>query len=320
VTPDLSVVVVSHNGRDVALETLRSAHASSGPIDVEWFVVDSGSSDGTPDAIEAEFPDVTLLRHGNIGFAAGNNVALPRASGRYVLLLNPDVSIQKGTFAGLVAALDAQPDVGAASVVQLHADGSLQRSIRRYPSARRALAEALFAHHTPLGRRLGEVEERDSEYRRDRDADWLVGAFLIMRREAATAVGLLDERFFLYSEETDLCRRIRDLGWRLRHLTVMEVTHYGSGSYRPQLAAQLSHSKALYGEKHLGRAGSAAQRGALALGHAVRLVGARARVRRRPELRDRVDAERMALRVVLKQSPPPFAPEAEPTTREPLPR
>ena len=110
--PDVSVIVVTHNGREMALTTLRSARAASAGIEVEWFVVDAGSSDGTADAIEREFADVRVFREANNGFAASNNVALAQARGRYVLLLNPDVEIRSGTLADLVEAMDARPRAG----------------------------------------------------------------------------------------------------------------------------------------------------------------------------------------------------------------
>src|SRR5918998_1055209 len=110
--PDLSVIVVTFNGRDMALTTLRSARAAAGAASVEWIVADSGSTDGTPEAIERAFPDVLVLRGENRGFAAGNNRGLAVATGRHVLLLNPDVEIRSGTLEELVAAMDARPAIG----------------------------------------------------------------------------------------------------------------------------------------------------------------------------------------------------------------
>src|SRR6185436_4634418 len=141
--PDLSVIVVTHDGAERALATLASARDATGDIVAEWHVVDSGSTDGTPAAIEQRFPEIALTRLQNVGFAAGNNVALREARGRYVLFLNPDIEIVAGTFADLVAALDARPQVGAASVVQTWPDGTLQRTIRRFPTPVRQLGEAL---------------------------------------------------------------------------------------------------------------------------------------------------------------------------------
>jgi N-acetylglucosaminyl-diphospho-decaprenol L-rhamnosyltransferase len=243
--PDLSVIVVTHGGRDLALTTLRSARAAAGAARLEWFVVDSGSPDDTAAAIEREFVDVIVLRRGNIGFAAANNVALPRARGRYVLLLNPDVEIVRGTFGGLVAEMDRRPEVGIASVVQRWPTGAIQSSIRRLPSPGRQLVEALTTERFSLGRDR-EAELDEAAYARETDADWLVGAFLIARREAVADVGPMDERFFLYSEEKDWCYRFKLAGWGVRHLPVMEVIHHVGGYSRPALLAQLTFSKLLF--------------------------------------------------------------------------
>jgi GT2 family glycosyltransferase len=306
--PDLSVIVVTYNGREMALATLRSALASAGDATIEWLVVDSGSSDGTPDAIASEFPEVQVFRRSNRGFAAGNNVALEGAAGRYVLLLNPDVEIRSGNFDDLVAAMDARPDVGMASVVQRGTAGELQPSIRRFPSPLRSLGESLFAAHWPLLRTLQELETRADRYVDERHADWLVGAFLIARREAVEDVGPMDERFFLYSEEIDWCFRFWQAGWRVAHLPVMVVTHHAGKRSRGDLISQLSHSRLLFAGKHFGRLRAAGIRVALGLGHAIRLAVFGPPSLLRPVLRERVRGERAGLAVVLGLSGPPLGP------------
>ncbi len=285
--PDLSVIVVTHDRTELALATLRSARAAAGALEVQWLVVDSGSTGDTPNVIERELPEVSVLRCANIGFAAANNRGLAFAGGRYVLLLNPDVEIVSGTFADLVAALDARPEVGIASVIQQGADAELQHSIRRYPSPRRAFGEALAL---PWGG-WREEEQAPSCYREERSVDWLVGAFLIARAEAVREIGGLDERFFLYSEETDWCYRARAAGWDVRHLPQMVVTHHTAATYRPELAAQLSYAKLLFARKHYRRARAGAIHAALAVRHL---------------LRARVAADRRALAVVTGVARPPF--------------
>ena len=299
--PDLSVIVVTHGRPELALATLRSAHAAADGLDVQWLVVDSGSTDDTPEQIERSFPHVRVLRCENIGFAGANNRALALAAGRYVLLLNPDVEIVSGTLHELVAALDARPEVGIASVIQQGSDEQLQFSIRHYPSALRAFGEALaLPWH---GSR--EEERVASRYREEGAAEWLVGAFLIARAEVIEAVGGLDERFFLYSEETDWCYRAHAAGWEVRHLPQMVITHHTTPSTRPDLVAQLSYAKLLFARKHYRRGPRAAIRAALATRHLLRVLGLAARSpSRRPG--DRLAAERRALAVVAGVAPPPF--------------
>ncbi len=309
---DLSVIVVTHNRAELALMTLRSAYAAVRELDVEWLVIDSGSADGTPEQIEAALPYVRVLREANIGFAAANNRGLEHVRGRYVLLLNPDVEIDAGTFDELVATLDAKPEIGVASVVQNAPDGTLQYSIRRFPSAWLALGEALAAARwTPL-RRWREEQPRPALYRSQAAADWLVGAFLIARAEALAQVGPLDERFFLYSEETDWCFRFHRAGWVVAHLPTMAVTHHSGHAPGPDLSAQQSYAKILFARKHYGRASSAAIQAALALRHALRAGLATGAGLLRPRWAARAAVERRALAVVLGVSAPPFASPAQP--------
>jgi GT2 family glycosyltransferase len=299
--PDLSVIVVTHGRPELALSTLRCAHAAATGLEVQWLIVDSGSSDDTPDRIERAFPHVSVLRCENIGFAGANNRALALARGRYVLLLNPDVEIVSGTLRELLATLDARPEVGIASVIQQGSDTGLQLSIRRYPSVLRAFGEALA-----LPWRGSHEEERAvARYAEEGSADWLVGAFLIARAEVVRAIGGLDERFFLYSEETDWCYRARAAGWEIRHLPQMVVTHHTTPSTRPDLVAQLSYAKLLFARKHYRVPRRAAIRVALATRHLLRVLGLTVRS---PSGRagDRLAAERHALAVVTGVSSPPF--------------
>jgi GT2 family glycosyltransferase/peptidoglycan/xylan/chitin deacetylase (PgdA/CDA1 family) len=311
--PDLSVIVVTHNGRGKAMDTLASAQAAQGWLDAEWFVVDSGSTDGTPDAIERSFPDVRVLRRENRGFAAANNVALELARGRYVLLLNPDVEFTHGNLGELVAAMDARPETGIASVIQTEPDGTVQASIRRFPSVLRSIGEALFSYHWPLGRALQEPVAPGPRYERPGDADWMSGAFLIARASAVAQVGPLDERFFLYSEETDWCYRFNRAGWGVEHLPVATVVHHCGGGSDGALKPQLTHSKMLFARKHYGRLRAAAMRASLVLGHALRVIsGSVLGLFAGGERRARARNEVVALKVALGGAPPygPYAKDA----------
>jgi GT2 family glycosyltransferase len=307
--PDLSVVVVVHNGREMALRTLRSARARLGGIEAEWIVVDSASTDGAPEAIEREFTDIEVLRVPNRGFAAGNNAGLALARGRYVLLLNPDVEILDGNLGDLVAALDSRPDVGIASVVQRGTGGELQHSMRRFPSPLRDLGESLFAARWPVLREMQELDLREERYLRESSAEWVVGAFMCVRAETIASVGGLDERFFLYCEEVDWCLRARRAGWDVRHLPAMTVTHHAGRRDSGDLRAQLAHSRRLYATKHHGRAGAAGIVAALALGHVLRILLSVSLAPFNPAARRRLAGEAGALAVLLGFAEPPLRSE-----------
>lgn len=305
--PDLSVIVVTHNRPDLAVQTIRSARAATGNISVDWHVVDSGSTDPVADVIEREWPDIDVRRVDNIGFAAGNNDALERTRGRYVLLLNPDIEVTAGTLEQLVATLDARPEVGMASVIQRGPDGSIDYSIRRDPDPVRMLAEALAPGRLAKQLRLSEVETRVSRYETESPSDWLCGAFLIARAEAVRDVGGLDERFFLYSEETDWCYRCRRAGWDVRHLPVMTVIHHRNKGYAGDLLAQLTYSRMLFARKHFSDRNARRMRHAAVVNHLVRAMAFGALGAWRDAFAARAKNERRALAVILGRSAPPFA-------------
>jgi GT2 family glycosyltransferase len=313
--PDLSFVVVTHNGRELALRTLRSARRSLGDLRAEWIVVDSASSDGTPEAIERELGDVRVHRVANRGFAAANNVGIARAAGRYVLLLNPDVEVREGSFADLIAALDSRPDVGIASVVQRGKDGELQWSMRRFPSPLRSLGESLLAARWPVASSLQQLDTHAERYGREASPDWVVGAFLCARAEAIASIGPMDERFFLYSEEIDWCLRARRAGWDVRHLPVMTVTHHAGRRNGGDLMAQLAHSRKLFAHKHHGPVGAYAIRVALALGYTLRITLRAPLVPFSRDARRRMRSEAGALLVIVGLAQPPLkatAPNGDP--------
>jgi GT2 family glycosyltransferase len=148
--------------------------------------------------------------------------------------------------------MDAQPTVGLVGVRQVDANGALDMTIRRFPNALRALGDALSAEHLP-GRPgwLGERELDPAAYDREVDCDWTSGSFMLARREAIESAGFLDERFFMYSEETDLCRRIRGAGWEVRHLPSMTILHYGAQvGVDPTIESLGAYNRVAYARKH----------------------------------------------------------------------
>jgi GT2 family glycosyltransferase len=289
---DVCVIIVSHNGKrwlDAALSTL---YASAGDLDLDVVVVDNGG-DGSAAYVEERFPQARTIVCANRGFGAANNEALATADARYVLFLNPDTEFLSGDLEGPVAALDRRPRIGLAGVRQVGAGGELAPSIRRFPSTRNMLAEALAVERIPALRRfLGERVLAPSAYERETACDWTSGSFMIARREALADTGGFDERFFLFSEETDLCRRLKDAGWDVAHLPLVTIRHFESErSATPRMEAQAAYARLQFARKHFARV--APYRLAMALRYALR-------ARREPG--------RAALETVLKEESPIPAP------------
>ena len=292
---DLAVIVVSHDQArwlDPCLSTLRE-HA--GPLDLDVVVVDNGAHERVE-----ERADARVLRTENRGFAAANNAGLAQIDARWVLFLNPDTEVLEGSLAGLLAKLDARPEVGVAGVRQVDADGRLTPTMRRFPSGTRALGDALGLERL-RGRpgRLGERELRLERYEHEFEGDWTIGSFLLARREALDAAGRFDERYFLYSEEVDLCLRVRQAGFRVVHEPSLTILHHGSTgrAVDPRLASQNAWAQLQYARKNLSAPSRAALRAALVLRYGVRSLHGEPQRRR---------AARAAAALLLGRRRPPF--------------
>jgi GT2 family glycosyltransferase len=250
---DLAVVIVAIPNQkhwfEACLPTIRQ-HA--GDIAVDVVVAENGSTDGTRELIEREFPWARVVACENRGFAHGNNRAIMTSDARYFLFLNPDTQILEGTFAALIDQLDKRPEIGLAGVKQVLIDGELSLTIRRFPSPTRALFEGLGSERFPFRASwLGERELDPAAYTRETRCDWTSGSFMLARREALLSAGLMDERFFLYSEEPDLCRRIRLAGWQIVHLPSMTILHHTSkGRINPKMITQEAFARRQYAAKY----------------------------------------------------------------------
>lgn len=267
--PPVGVVIVSWNVRDLLHEALASLAASTAPTRV--VVVDNASTDGSAAMVAAAFPAVALIANAdNRGFTAGNNQGFAAlgvdvrarrvapGAPRHVLMLNPDAAVAPDAVALLAGYLDAHPDAGAVGPLVLNPDGSVQPSRRRFPTPLTGLLES-----TPLGWRWpGSPAARrfhmaDVPIGSDGPVDWVTGAALMVRSDALAAAGGFDEGFFMYSEEVDLCRRLRDAGWATHFCGAARVTHHEGKSSEQGLAARhvrFHRSRVRYFWKHHGRA------------------------------------------------------------------
>jgi GT2 family glycosyltransferase len=301
---DLAVIVVSTNEVRWLEPCLRTVFEHAGDVSLDVVVVDNESTDGTREFVESTFADARVVDSRNKGFAHANNRGAMTCDARYVLFLNPDTEIVSGTFGDLVAALDERPEVGLAGVRQMTSDGTLWPTIRYFPSVSRAAAEALGSERWRRRPRwAGERELRLELYEREITCDWTSGSFMLARREALLSAGLLDERFFIYSEEPDLCLRLKRAGWETRHLPTMTIVHHaGKGGVRPKMIAQDAYTRRQYAHKHLSPMVRSAYLSAVLARHALRALAPG----RAGQSAQRRAASRLAMNTLLGSVPPPF--------------
>lgn len=258
VVSDLSVSVVSYRTPALLRQCLGALERERSATDLDVTVVDNASGDGSPEMVASEFPWVRLIRNQrNLGFGAAHNQALRIADGRYLLVLNSDATPAPGALRMLLNYLDAHPRVAVAGPRLRYPDGRVQPSRRRFPTVATLLLESTqlqrFSPDNPVLRRYYVADRSDDE---PQDVDWLVGACLCVRASAAAEVGFFDERFFMYSEELDWCRRFGAAGWRVAYVPQAEVVHVEGASARLDLAARATlfqTSKLQYAAKWHGR-------------------------------------------------------------------
>lgn len=242
---DVSVVIVSFNTRELLGECLTSVYQQEG-VSMEVLVVDNASRDGSARMVLENFPRaIVTASRSNLGFAGANNAAFARARGRYIVLLNSDAFLRPDTLRQAVAMMDADPGIGLLGGLLVGRDGSWQPSARLFPSVINDLLTitglaARFRHSRIFGR----VDRTWADPKENASTDWVPGAFSVVRRDVLEAVGRFDERFFLYYEEVDLCRRIKAAGFRISYRPELEVTHIGGESSRTMTRLSLSSSGA----------------------------------------------------------------------------
>jgi GT2 family glycosyltransferase len=244
--PDVSIVIVSFNTRHVLRECLESIARESVGLEVEVWVVDNNSSDGSPEMIEQEFPSVHLIRsRTNLGFGAANNAAFASVRGRYVVLLNSDAFLCPDSLRLSVKHMDEHPQAGLGGARLIGRDHSWQPSARMFPNI---LTDAFvyfgLASRYPKSRLFGRFDRTWADQSSAGEVDWVVGAYSIIRAEALARAGSFDPAFFLYSEEVDLCKRIKAAGYQVWYWPDIVVIHIGGESSRQVKTLEMSSTGA----------------------------------------------------------------------------
>jgi GT2 family glycosyltransferase len=240
----LSFILVNWNTKGHILAALHSIAGTVGDYRHEIFVVDNGSIDGSPAAIKKAFPEVRLIRNEeNLGFAHAVNQALARATGSYCVLVNSDARLMKDAIKSLATFMEENPDVGIAGGQLMNEDGSRQNSIAPFPSLatelfNKRLLRILFPHRYP---------GKEREYPAPLDVDSLVGACIIVRRQAIDEVGMLDEGYFFFMEETDWCLRMKKQGWRISFVPQARILHLqGVSASKAKAEARIEYYRSRY--------------------------------------------------------------------------
>jgi N-acetylglucosaminyl-diphospho-decaprenol L-rhamnosyltransferase len=244
---DASVVIVTWNALPWLEQCLDSVRGH------DTVVVDNGSTDGTVELVRERYPDVRLVEQENRGMGGGNNTGMRSSDGRYFFLLNPDAWVVGGGLERLVEFADAHPEAAVVGPRLLNTDGTLQRSVRGEPTLWRLATEYWFIRKlAPRSRLLNPLYAGGFAHDEVREADWLYGPALLVRREAADAVGLFDEDFFMFSEETDWLTRFRRAGWKVLFFPGAEVVHVGGASHGGRMYVENLRGHLRFIDKHRG--------------------------------------------------------------------
>jgi N-acetylglucosaminyl-diphospho-decaprenol L-rhamnosyltransferase len=266
----VDVVVVSYNSR----EHIRACVEPLARLaDVQVIVVDNASADDTLAAV-ADLDVHAIALTTNTGFAHGCNVGIAAGEAPYVLLLNPDAEMDEASLQGLVAVLEDESEAGAVAPRIVDGDGKLDFSLRRFPRLRSTFAQALYLHRVfPRASWTDELVRDEAVYARRGSPEWVSGACMLLRRAALERLGGLDDGFFMYSEDVDLCKRLQDEGFGLRFEPDAIVVHEGGASApRATLLPVLVASKIRYARKHRGPVYAALERVGVGLGATARIV------------------------------------------------
>jgi len=245
--PDLSVIVVNYNAGDHLMRCLTSVYAAAGDATLEVFVIDNASRDGSAARAKESFPGIALVQNrDNRGFAAAVNQGLRASAAPFAFVLNPDAEVSLGTLGALVKLARERPRAALLGPLIRNSDGSLYPSGRTFPSISEAVGHAFVGPFRPDNRFTRRYTMAGWDRTTEREVDWVSGSAMLLRREALDQVGMLDEGFFLYGEELDLCTRLAGRGWKVVFTPEVEVTHEGGVSTGRSRRMNLIHSRSIY--------------------------------------------------------------------------
>lgn len=226
---DLSIIIVNFNTGKFVTRCLDFIEKNPPSGSYEIFVVDNNSADNSVQLIREHYPGVHLIRNSaNFGFSYANNQAIGRSRGRYILILNPDTVVTRSALDELIDFMDSHPEAGVGGAKILNFDGSIQYSCRRFPTVLNVFfgRQSVFMKFLPSNRISEQYLMMNEDYSKDIEVDWVFGAAMILRRKALMEVGIFDEHYFIFVEDTDLCYRMRSKGWKVFFISNATVFHH----------------------------------------------------------------------------------------------
>lgn len=253
---NLSIIIVSWNVREFLRKCLLSIYRETKSSSFEVLVIDNASTDGSGEMVQAlHLSNLFLIQNDkNRGFAAAVNQGLRQARGEYVLLLNPDTEFQSGTLDKLAVFLKENPRYGVAGCQLLNPNGTVQPSVRRFPTIWDQIQILCKSHHLYLSSLLRRYFALDFDYQKTQEVDQVMGAFFCIKRAAVEQIGFFDEKFYLWFEEVDFCQRAKKAGWPVVYSPIAQVIHYGGQSFQQLLPLsrqwQFNQSMLHYFKKH----------------------------------------------------------------------
>jgi len=254
---DVSVIIVNTNEKAMILNCLRSVHEKTRDLEFEIFVVDNASTDGSVEAMKEQFPDVHVVENKvNVGFSAACNQPTDLCKGRNILYLNPDTLVLNNALKDMSDFLDHNHKVGSVGCKLLNIDGSLQPSCRNFLTNRNLLLQHILPWRKLFPKLAGKLILEFWSHDQIREVDWIIGACLMVKRHVIDEVGLKDEDFFMFHEETDWCYRSHICGWKTVFLPTSSIIHFGGHTTKAiwgrKLVLRYYEGKHLFIKKHYG--------------------------------------------------------------------
>lgn len=237
---ELSIIIVSWNVKDLLRQCLRSIFLEQGSLNLEIIVVDNASKDQTVEMVKKEFPQIKVIANiNNLGFARANNQGIKESQGDFILVLNPDTKIIKNSLATMLNFIKQNPKIGIAGCKHLNPDLTWQPSVRRFPGVL-----AIFLILTKIAKLFPNLPPlyyyfaKDLNFKTAQPVEQIAGSFFLIRKETLKKIGLFDEKFFLWFEEVDLCKRAQNASWQIWYNPSATIIHYGGQSFNQKLTWQ----------------------------------------------------------------------------------